>query len=86
MAHAQGRYAQAVEALGLALPRLLQIGGSHAQRDLFDQIHLDALMRTGQWNAVQQLVQQRCNQQPQSLRLQRLAQCSYRKLGLDVSA
>ncbi len=86
MAHAQGRYTQAVEALGLALPRLLQIGGSHAQRDLFEQIHLDALMRTGQWNAAQQLVQQRCNQQPQSLRLQRLAQRSYSMLRLDVSA
>ena len=35
----------AVEALGQALPRLLEIGGSHAQRDLFAQVHLDALVR-----------------------------------------
>lgn len=86
MAHAQGRYVQAVEALGKALPQLLQIGGSHAQRDLFEQIHLDALMRAGHWNAAQQQLQPRCNQQPQSLRLRRLAQRSYSMLGLNVSA
>jgi hypothetical protein len=49
VAHAQGRHPEAVEALGAALPRLLEIGGSHAQRDLFAQIHLDALMQSGQW-------------------------------------
>ena len=86
LAHAQGRHAQAVTGLGQALPRLLQIGGSHAQRDLFEQIHLDALMHAGQWNAAQQLLQPRCNLQPQSLRLRRLAQRSYSMLGLAVSA
>ena len=54
MAYAQGRYAEAAEELGVALPRLLGIGGSHAQRDLFAQIHLDALMRSGNWGAAQQ--------------------------------
>ena len=86
MAHAQGRYPQAIDGLGQALPQLLRIGGSHAQRDLFEQIHLDALMRAGQWNAAQQLLQPRCNQQPQSLRLRRLAQRSYSMLGLSVCA
>ncbi len=85
LAHAQGRHAQAIDALGLALPRLLQIGGSHAQRDLFEQIYLDALMRAGRWNAAQQSLQPRCNQQPQSLRLRRLAQRCYSMLGLTVS-
>lgn len=85
LAHAQSRHAQAIDSLGEALPRLLQIGGSHAQRDLFEQIHLDALMRSGHWNAAQQQLQPRCNQQPQSLRLRRLAQRSYSALGLTVS-
>lgn len=85
LAHAQGRYPQAIDALGQALPQLLQIGGSHAQRDLFEQIYLDALMRSGRWHAAQQLLQPRCNQQPQSLRLRRLAQRSYSMLGLAVS-
>jgi len=74
-----------VEALGQALPRLQQIGGSHAQRDLFEQIHLDALMRAGHWSAAQQSLQPRCNAQPQSRRLRRLAQRSYSMLGLAVS-
>jgi len=85
LAHAQGRYDQAVEALGQALPRLQQIGGSHAQRDLFEQIHLDASMRAGHWSAAQQSLQPRCNAQPQSRRLRRLAQRSYSMLGLAVS-
>ena len=86
MAHAQGHHARAVEGLGMALPRLLQIGGSHAQRDLFEQIHLDALMHCGQWGAAQQLVQQRCNNQPQSRRLQRQARRIYSALGVDIAA
>lgn len=84
LAHAQGRHAQALEGLGQALPRLLEIGGSHAQRDLFEQIHVDALMHAGHWSAAQQLVQQQRNRQPQSVRLQRLAQRSYTMLGLDI--
>ncbi|MEO7939151.1 MAG: tetratricopeptide repeat protein [Burkholderiaceae bacterium] len=86
MAYARGHYEQALENLGQALPRLAQIGGSHAQRDLFDQIHLDAMMRAGHWGAAQQLLQQQVNQQPQSQRLRRLAQRSYASLGLDVSS
>ena len=48
-AHAAGDWAAAVDALGAALPNLQTVGGSHAQRDLFEQIHLDALIRAG-WN------------------------------------
>lgn len=85
-AHAQGRHAQALEGLGQALPRLVEIGGSHAQRDLFEQIHLDALMHCGHWTAAQQLVQTRCNAQPQSQRLQRQAARIYSVLGIDCAA
>ena len=83
VAHAQGRYAEAVEALGTALPRLLEIGGSHAQRDLFAQVHLDALMRAGNWGAAQQILQQQVNSQPQSVRLRRQVAAVYDKLGLS---
>ncbi len=85
MAYARGHHQQALESLGQALPRLAQIGGSHAQRDLFGQIHLDALMHAGHWGAAQQQLQQQVNQQPQSRRLRRMAQRSYAMLGLDVS-
>ncbi len=46
LAHARGEYVLASGALGPALPRLAEIGGSHAQRDLFVRIHRDALKHT----------------------------------------
>ena len=44
-AHAQGKWERAIGELGLILPRLQAIGGSHAQRDLFEQVYLDAWLR-----------------------------------------
>ncbi len=48
-AHAKGDFAEAARLLGQALPHLQSIGGSHAQRALFESLHLDALMKAG-WN------------------------------------
>jgi tetratricopeptide (TPR) repeat protein len=45
-AHARADWARAAQELGLALPRLIEIGGSHAQRDLFARVHRDALSRS----------------------------------------
>ncbi len=47
-AHARGDYETASRALGAALPRLVETGGSHAQRDLFEQIQRDAARKRGQ--------------------------------------
>jgi hypothetical protein len=46
LAHATGEWADAADQLALALPNLEQIGGSHAQRDLFLRVHRDALARS----------------------------------------
>ena len=86
LAHAQGDWATAVEKLGVALPRLVEIGGSHAQRDLFHQIWLDALQRNGQWASVQNLPQPLCNAQPQSARLARQVRRVNQALGLPDPA
>jgi hypothetical protein len=86
LAHARGDHAQAVRQLGSALPRMLEVGGSHAQRDLFEQIHLDALVRSGQWVGAQNLLQQRANAQPESQRLARQARELQQRLGLAVDA
>ncbi len=86
LAHAEGRHTQAVEELGLALPNLLAIGGSHAQRDLFEQIYLDALLRSGQLVAAQNIIQQRSAGQPESRRLQRLSTQVLDQLGLHAVA
>ena len=45
LAHARRDWSLAVASLGQALPRLMVIGGSHAQRDLFEQIYQDAQAR-----------------------------------------
>ena len=82
LAHALGDWDGAVDGLGQALPRLVEIGGSHAQRDLFAQIHLDALMRSGHLSGAQNLLQQQVRQQPESLRLKRQAKQLYASLGL----
>jgi tetratricopeptide (TPR) repeat protein len=54
VAYARGDFAAAIRDLGAASPRLSEIGGSHAQRDLFTQIVLDANVRSGRWDAAQQ--------------------------------
>lgn len=82
LAHAAGNYATAVEQLGHALPRLLETGGSHAQRDLFSQIHLDAMIRSGRLSGAQNILQQQVRAQPESARLRRQAAALYASLGL----
>ncbi len=89
LAHARGDFAGAIDHLGLALPRLVEIGGSHAQRDLFEQVYLDALVRSGTDAALataQGLLQRQLNTQPESLRLRRHAADVYAGLGLRECA
>ena len=56
---AVGDWDDAIRFLGKALPRMAECGGSHAQRDLFEQIHLDALMQSGQASKAQQVLEMR---------------------------
>jgi hypothetical protein len=86
MAHARGHWAQAADGLGQALPKLVLIGGSHAQRDLFDQLHIDALVKSGRLAAAQHLLQPQANGQPQSQRLLRRLHEVYAGLGLPALA
>lgn len=87
LAHARGDWSGAIDGLGSALPRLVEIGGSHAQRDLFEQIFLDALVKSGQATqlaSAQGLLQRQLNTQPQSRRLARQAGAVYAALGLPA--
>ena len=72
--------------LGDDAAALNSIGGSHAQRDLFEQLYLDALRRSGRLAAVQNLLQPRVNAQPQSLQLRRQPHEVHAALGLPVLA
>lgn len=82
LAHARGDHEGALEGLGAALPRLVEIGGSHAQRDLFEQIRIDALQRTGRWAAAQHLLQPLADAQPRSRRIGGQLRRVYAALGL----
>lgn len=59
LSHARGDYARSARLLASSLPRLNEIGGSHAQRDLFAQIELDARLRAGDWEVAQQTLELR---------------------------
>jgi len=85
LAHARGDMARAVEQLGAALPRLLEIGGSHAQRDLFGQIYLDALIRSGHLAGAQNILAPQRHGQPESIRLRRQTAALNEKLGLGAA-
>ena len=86
LAHARGRWADAADQLALALPGLASIGGSHAQRDLFEQVYIDALQRAGRLAAVQNLLQPRANAVPQSQRVRRRLHEVYAALELPALA
>ncbi len=64
------------------MPGLVEIGGSHAQRDLFAQLHLDALIKSGRLAGAQNILQPLLAAQPESLRLRRQARSVYAALGL----
>ena len=85
LAHAQGQYQQAAQQLGPLIARLVEVGGSHAQRDLFSQLYWSALRHSGQWTALQNLVQPWHNQQPQSKRLAAHMRRIYQGLGLPAA-
>ncbi|MGB0853218.1 MAG: tetratricopeptide repeat protein, partial [Pikeienuella sp.] len=85
-AHARGDYAQAADALGRAIPLLWQGGGSHAQRDVFHQIHLDALIRAGCYGEAQQNLMGRLSFEPASVPNNRALAGVYEALGLPQEA
>ncbi|RPH44557.1 MAG: tetratricopeptide repeat protein [Burkholderiales bacterium] len=82
LAHARGDAEGAVQGLGEALPRLVEIGGSHAQRDLFEQVFVDALMASGRWTAAHHLLQPAANARPASRRIASRLRRTYGALGL----
>ncbi len=85
-AHARGDHEVAVEALGQAIPRLVEIGGSHAQRDLFDLVFLDSLIHTGRFVTAQGLLEQRRGFDPEGVPTNLALALVYENLGLPGEA
>ena len=86
-AHAAGDWEDAIRFLGKSLPRLAECGGSHAQRDLFEQIYLDALMHAGRMPQAQQVLEMRRTYDPDGVPLNKMLAQVYDRNGLpDLAA
>ncbi len=86
VAHTRGDYTNALRGLRAALPRLAEIGGSHAQRDLFEQLILDALIRADRLSEAQQALELRRGFDPDGVPLNRALADVYDRLGLPGEA
>ena len=71
LAHARRNWGDAARNLSVANPRLAEIGGSHAQRDLFGQILLDAHLKLGNWAIAEQMLEMRRTWDPDGVPLNR---------------
>lgn len=58
-AFGEGRYDAAFRSLAVARPRMSLVGGSHAQRDIFERITIDAGLRSGHGSEVRKILDQR---------------------------
>ncbi|MEH6647149.1 tetratricopeptide repeat protein [Sulfitobacter sp.] len=86
IAHAHGNWDAAINNLSRAFPRMAECGGSHAQRDLFEQIHLDALVRDGRASSAQQVLEMRHTYDPEGVPLNLMLGEVYAKSGLPTLA
>ncbi|WP_298837507.1 tetratricopeptide repeat protein [uncultured Roseobacter sp.] len=58
-AFAEGRYDAAFADLAAARPAMQTIGGSHAQRDVFERLTIDAGLRAGRYDATETILHDR---------------------------
>jgi hypothetical protein len=85
-AYARGDFEQAWHHLSLVLPRMAETGGSHAQRDLFEQILLDAALKSGRLGAAQQMLELRRHADPDGVPVNTALASVYGDLGLTALA
>lgn len=85
-AHAQNRLHDVLPQLDPVLGRIEQIGGSHAQRDLFEQLALDTLIRTREDGRAQQLLESRRRHIPDDVPTNCALADIYHRNGLGILA
>jgi len=61
-AFAQGRYTESVRLLEPVFPQLVRVGGSHAQREVFEDTMLEAYIRAEQFEKAESMLRNRLNQ------------------------
>jgi hypothetical protein len=85
-AYARGDYERAWHRLSLAMPRMAETGGSHAQRDLFEQILLDAALKSGRLGTAQHMLELRRQTDPDGVPVNTALGSVYGHLGLTALA
>lgn len=85
-AYAHGDYARAWHRLSTAVPRMAEAGGSHAQRDLFEQILLDAARKSGRLGVAQHMLELRRSVDPNGVPVNAALAAVYAELGLAALA
>jgi hypothetical protein len=81
-AYAKSDYATAWKRLAVAIPALAAVGGSHAQRDLFEQVFVDAAIKSGRLVEAQQMLELRRKADPQGVPVNMALASVYGQLGL----
>jgi hypothetical protein len=85
-AYALKNFRAAWRQLSIALPRLIEAGGSHAQRDLFEQILLDAAIRSLKFGVAQQALELRRSTDRDGVPVNSALGRVYAELGLPALA
>jgi hypothetical protein len=85
-AYARADYGSAWRHMSASLPRLIEAGGSHAQRDLFEQIWLDSAIKGGRTGFAQQMLELRRRADPQSVPVNTALADVYASLELSAIA
>lgn len=81
LAHARKDYAEAAKWLTIANPRMIEIGGSHAQRDLFGQLLLDSHLKIGNWRVAADMLEMRRTWDPDGVPVNRALDLVRSRLG-----
>lgn len=84
--YAQGEFERAWHHLSIAVPRISEVGGSHAQRDLFEQVLLDAALKSGRWSVAQHMLEVRRSADPYGVPVNTALAALYGRLGLPSLA
>ncbi len=85
-AYARGHHDAAWHHLAGCVPRMAEAGGSHAQRDLFEQVLLDSAAKSGRFVSAQQMLELRRAADPVGVPVNTALAGVYTRLGLPELA
>ncbi|HEY2465452.1 MAG TPA: tetratricopeptide repeat protein [Steroidobacteraceae bacterium] len=81
-AYVRGEFERAWQHLSIAVPRMAEAGGSHAQRDLFEQVLVDAALKSGRLPVAQHMLELRRGADRNGVPVNTALAAVYGRLGL----